>query len=116
MSGKPIFQTLLNEKSKLTDETKHELENLEQTPLFSELDFKITSAEIIHAGKRLNKKASAGPDKISGKLLIEGLAELLPVIMQLFNKIFSHATIVTQTIIVALQLVLACVNCLVSFF
>ena len=87
------FETLLNEESELTDKKRHELENLEQTPLFSELDFKITTAEVIRAGKRLNKKAMAGPDKISGSLLIEGLSELLPVIMQLFNKIFLHATI-----------------------
>ena len=85
------FQSLLNQKSDLTSETCAEIKRMENSPSFSDLDFRITSQDIMKAFKRLNKKATPGPDKISGKLIYAGVRELMPLILLVFNKRFSHA-------------------------
>ena len=57
------FQSLFNENSQLPDEKFRELDKLENATYFSQVDFKIIPEDILRAAKRLNKEASAGPDK-----------------------------------------------------
>ena len=89
------FQDLLNENSEISLDFQQEIENAESIPYFSELDYQISAEEIMCAGKRLNKTASPGPDKISGKVIFDGLKEFIPLIKLLFNKVFAHASILT---------------------
>ena len=89
------FQDLLNEKSEISPDCQQEIENAENVPYFSELDCQISDEEVMCAGKRLNKTASPGPDKISGKVIFDGLKEFIPVIKLLFNKVFAHASMPT---------------------
>ena len=56
------------------------------------MDYKITNSEINKALKRHNKKASPGPDKISGSCLPAGNTVLMPALNIFFNKLFSLAT------------------------
>ena len=68
-----------------------ELSKLEEEQFFSEYDVRISNSEIEEAMKRLNKKASPGPDNMSGMLLWAGERELKPLLKIFFNKLFSHA-------------------------
>ena len=74
----------------------NELHSREQEQYFSELDYQITETEINKALKRLNTKASPGPDKILGSHLLAGKIILMPV-LKLFNKkmliMASHSSI-----------------------
>ena len=72
------FQSLLNHGEAAPPKCINELESLENTAIFSQLDFRIEKCEIQKALKRLNKKASPGIDKISGHLLFEGMGILMP--------------------------------------
>ena len=85
------FQSLLNEKNATAPEKLEELQTLEQEPYFSELDYAITTEEIASALKRLNRKSSPGPDKVSGAHLLAGTEILMPALKLLFNKMFSSA-------------------------
>ena len=60
------FQKLLNEEVPTPSSLKEELTKLEEEQFFSEYDIRISNSEIEKAVKRLNKKASPGPDNISG--------------------------------------------------
>ena len=67
-----------------------------KSPYFSELDYQITEIEINKALRRLNTKASPGPDKIPGSHLLAGEIILMPVIKLLYNKMLrmaSHSSI-----------------------
>ena len=55
------------------------------------MDSRITISDVEGALKRLNKKASPGPDKISAELLLAGKAFLMPLFVLIFNKVFSYA-------------------------
>ena len=85
------FQSLLSEKNATAPDILKELQTLEQEPYFSELDYSITIAEINSALKRLNKKSSPGPDKISGAHLLAGKEILMSALKLLYNKMFSSA-------------------------
>ena len=86
------FQNLLSEKSTTSTKLLNELQSLEQEPYFSELDYQITDTEVSKALKRLNTKASPGPDKIPGSHLLAGKIILMPVLKLFFNKMFSMAS------------------------
>ena len=86
------FQTLLTEGTEAPEILTNELKKLENEPYFSQLDYSIEISEIEGALKRLNKRASPGPDKVSGKLLDAGKTQLLPVLSLFFNKLFAHAS------------------------
>ena len=85
------FQSLLSTKNPTTPAILEELKALEQEPYFSELDYLITADEVNGALKRLNKKSSPGPDKISGAHLSAGIDLLMPALIILFNNMFSSA-------------------------
>ena len=86
------FQKLFNETKPTQPCLLQELERLEKYPYFSDLDFRISVKDIERALKRLNKKASPGPDRISGSLLFAGKDSLMPLIKLFFDKLFSHCT------------------------
>ena len=85
------FQKLLNGSVHTPQHQLDELSRLENTPFFSDLDAKITHSEIEKALKKLNKKASSGPDSVSGKMLCAGKEVLMPLLDLFFNKLFTHA-------------------------
>ena len=85
------FQKLLNEEIPTPPSLIGELTKLEEELFFPEYDIRISNSEIEKTLKRLNKKASPGPDKILGKLLWAGERELKPLLKLFFNKLFSHA-------------------------
>ena len=85
------FQSLLNEGSETATDIQNKLEALENEPVFSELDFMITLKDIERAMQRINKNATPGPDKLSGKLILTGKEELMPVLKIVLNKMFTYA-------------------------
>ena len=86
------FKKLLNEGPETPTPFKEELHALENQPAFSSMDFRFTTTEIEKALKRLNVAASPGVDQVSGKLLVSGKEELIPLYHLFYNKIFSFAT------------------------
>ena len=82
-----------------------ELSQLEGESYFSEFDGRITDSEIEKALKRLNKKASSGPDNISASLLCSGAKELIPAFNLLFNKLFllhKHPKIFSRNFLITI--------------
>ena len=59
---------------------------------FSELDYAMSENEISAAFNKLNKEASAGPDKLISKMLLVAKDILLVPIKILFNSIFNSKT------------------------
>ena len=84
------FKSLLNEGPKTPQNLLQELESLESEPFYSELDFRISRQEIDSAFKKLNKNASEGPDRVSGKLLYVARNSLSPLLLVMFNKASCH--------------------------
>ena len=84
------FKSLLNEGPKTPQNLLQELESLESEPFYSELDFRISRQEIDSAFKKLNKNASEGPDRVSGKLVYDARDSLSPLLLDMFNKAFCH--------------------------
>ena len=82
---------LLNPEVETPSDITDQLEILEKEPFFSELDFTITKKDVEGACKRLNKNASPGPDKMYAKYILVGKDELMPIILLLFNAVFTHA-------------------------
>ena len=85
------FTSLLSEETSAPSDTLEKLSALEQELYFSELDYKITTTEITKALKRLNTKASPGPDKISGSFLPACNCTLMSALNLFYNKLFSLA-------------------------
>ena len=85
------FQELLNEGEDTPDTLKQELHRLESEPVFSKLDYRISTNEFNKAMKRLNTKSAPGVDKISSMLLFTGKIELSQVLFLFLNKLFSYA-------------------------
>ena len=86
------FTSLLNKGAdNVAPNIYKDLERLESEPVFSDVDFRITIEDIDLALKRLNKSASPGPDKLSGKLVLAGTQELKPLLELLLNKMFTYA-------------------------
>ena len=69
-----------------------ELEALEAEPYFSELDFRISKQELDSAFRRLNRKASEGPDRVSGELLYAAREIFSPMLLIIFNKAFCNVS------------------------
>ena len=86
------FKSLLNEGLKNPRSRLQEMESLEKEPHFSELDFRISRKEIDTAFKKLNKNASEGPDRVSGKLLYAARDHLIPLLHIMFDKAFCHVS------------------------
>ena len=84
------FKSLLNEGPKTPQILMEELGSLQNEPFFSELDFRISRQEIDRAFTKLNRKASDGPDRISGELLYSARGILTPLLLTMFNKAFCH--------------------------
>ena len=85
------FQSLLNDGPTSPPNLVEELKKYEKSPMFSELDIRISDNEITNALKNLNSKASPGPDQISGELLKAGRKYLIPAYSLILNKIFSSS-------------------------
>ena len=64
---------------------------LEQEPYFSDLDCRISNEEIDKALKRLNKTASPGIDRVSGKHILLAKETLKPLLNLFYNKLFSFS-------------------------
>ena len=86
------FRTLFSEEHSTIIGMLNELQRLEYEPFFSEIDYRITENEIIKELDRLNSKASPGPDKISGGVLLAGKHILIPAFQLFFGKLFSSAS------------------------
>jgi hypothetical protein len=85
------FQSLLNIGEEAPRDIIDDLNKLESIPSFSELDVQITTGDIKRALNRLNKNASPGPDRVHGKFIYNGKEDLMPALLLLLNKIFSHS-------------------------
>ena len=86
------FQSLLNDGPAPSSSLKHELEKYGHSPVFTELDRRISDEEILKAFRKINIKAAPGVDKIPGELLEAGQKYLLPGYNIILNKIFSNAS------------------------
>ena len=86
------FQVLLNNGKETPSVLLKELEHVEKIPTFSELDSRISIRDIEKALKRLKQKAAPGPDKISAELLHSGEIFLMPLLVIILNRVFTHAT------------------------
>ena len=99
------FKSLLNEGPKTPQSLLQEIDSLENEPFFSELDFRISRKEIDCAFKKLNKNASEGPDRVSGKLLYAARDCLSPLLIIIFNKAFcnvSHPCIWSENFLISI--------------
>ena len=85
------FQSLLNIGEEAPRDIIDDLNKLESIPSFTELDVQITTGDIKRALNRLNKNASPGPDRVHGKFIYNGREVLMPALLLLLNKIFSHS-------------------------
>ena len=86
------FQDLLGKKPETSAHILKELQELENEPAFTEMDFRISPNEIEKAINRLNKKSSPGPDGILCKHLFSCKKQLLPMLELFCNKLFTHAS------------------------
>ena len=86
------YKDLLNDNDNLVnDELHNELTNMENTPYFSELDFKISLMEVKKAVSSLKNNKASGLDELSGEM-IKYAPVLFPVIANLFNAILNYNT------------------------
>ena len=67
-----------------------ELESLEQTPIFNELDNRITEKEVTKSLRLLKNGKASGVDLISNEMLKAGSTILLPVLCKIFNLTLSN--------------------------
>ena len=84
------FLSLLNGAKPIDEGLMDELRVLQETPMFTELDYMITRDEIRDALNRINTNAAPGCDMIKSKFLVAAKRELMPLFEILFNKLFSH--------------------------
>jgi len=78
----------LNEDHIDDPEFNGKLEEEENKPHFSALDFKINENEVKHAIKKLKPNKASGNDKIIGEMIKAGTDILVPCLTNLFNIIF----------------------------
>ena len=84
------FKALFNEGPRTPQSHLQNLKLMETESYFSELDFRISKQEIDSAFKKLNKKASQGPDRVTGELLYAGREYFSPILLVILNKAFCH--------------------------
>ena len=85
------FHSLRNEGRDTQHTLMAELDNFEKQKSFCELDFRITSSDVETALKRLKKGAAPGVDGISAELLLAAKTYLMPLLVLMFNKVFTYA-------------------------
>ena len=65
------------------------VKNKENSPTFCELDYKITSSEIMKAISKLKLGKAVGLDSLPNEIIKNGGTILVPILQKLFNLVFT---------------------------
>ena len=70
------------------------VKNMENSPTFCELYYKITSSDIMKAISKLKSGKAVGLDSLPNELLKSGRTILVPILQKLFNLVFTSGILV----------------------
>ena len=87
------WYTYFRSLNKIPEKYKTRIEEINKivknSPTFCELDYKITSSEIIKAISKLKSGKAVGLDSLPNEILKSGSTILVPILQKLFNLVFT---------------------------